>query len=68
MTVRMSVGEARRLGLPVSPEPTRSRTTRKQVTGKYVSLRCHACGATFTSQAAEDRHVTLEHSRFEFVL
>ena len=30
--------------------------------------RCVVCGHVFTTQASEDRHVTLTHSRFELVL
>lgn len=43
----------------------KSRTTRKVARGRYHT-RC-VCGQEFTTQAAEDRHVTAGHNRYVVV-
>lgn len=62
MTVRLSAAQAAALGLV----PGKGRSTRRTLPGVYWS-RCLAesCGQVFTSRAAEDRHVSLTHCRFE---
>ena len=67
MSVKLTAAEARRLGVVPSDTGPARRTTRKQVTGKYVPLRCQ-CGYVTVSGADEDRHNTLTHVRFELVL
>lgn len=49
--------------------PAKTRTTRR--TGHHgtpYATRCVSCGTTFTSAAAEDRHVAPGHGRYELVL
>ena len=65
MTVRLTPAEARRLG--IDPTPTRTRTTRREAAGPYHT-RCTTCGDEFTTIAAEDRHLTAGHHRYELVL
>jgi len=64
VTVRVTPAEARRLGVDVPA--ARSRT----VARAPYHTRCMTCGAVFTTQASEDRHVDLVggHVRFELVL
>ena len=64
--VRVTAGEARRMGVDV---PATTRTTATVARAPYHT-RCMACGAVFTTQAAEDRHVDAAggHHRFELVL
>jgi IS5 family transposase len=67
---RMSVEEARRLGLldgsSLRPEKVRKRGTRKTAAGPYRS-QCR-CGEVFTTRAAEDRHVRPGHATFNTLL
>lgn len=64
--VRVTAGEARRLGIDV---PSTQRSTHKVARAPYHT-RCMACGAVFTTQAAEDRHVDTQggHLRFELII
>lgn len=64
MTVHLTAAEARQLGVDI---PAKGRTTRKTARGPYHT-RCMSCGAVFTTQASEDRHVSAGHNRFECVL
>ena len=64
--IKVTVAQARAMGVNPSPAPVK-RTTRTVAAGPYATV-CKACGATFTTMASEDRHVTLTHSRFELVL
>ena len=67
MTVRLTPGEARRLGL-TTPSPGR-RTTRQVARGVPYHTRCTRCGAEFHTEAAEERHLIAEHhARYELVL
>lgn len=60
---RMSETEARRAGLL---PPKKARTTRKTEPRGGAESRCHTCGATFTTDAAETRHVEdTRHARYE---
>jgi len=65
VVARVSAAEARRMGVDVPPS-SRSRT----VARAPYHTRCMTCGAVFTTQASEDRHVDLVggHVRFELVL
>ena len=63
---KLTPAEARRLGIDVPAKP--ARTTRKTAAGPYHT-RCRECGAEFTSEAAEDRHIVEHHhARYELVL
>lgn len=63
MTAHLTATEARALGL--DQPARRARTTRRTAPGAYAT-RCHTCGATFTTQAAEDRHLTATgHPRYD---
>lgn len=64
---RLTASEARALGLDVPAATTR--TTRRVARAPYHT-RCMACGAVFTTQASEDRHVDAVggHTRFELVI
>jgi len=63
MTARMSVEEAVRLGLVSPPRAKRTRREAK-AEGPYRS-RCHTCGLVIIGKAAEDRHVSRDHARFD---
>jgi hypothetical protein len=64
MTAHLTPGQARALGLDV-PAP-RPRTTRKALPRGRAPSTCHACGATFTTDAAETRHVAVTfHARYD---
>ena len=66
MTARLTVAEARALGL-TSAAVKPKRTTRKVGRGPYHT-RCRTCGDEFISAAAEDRHViAARHWRYELV-
>ena len=61
MTARISVAEARRLGIDVPAKTSRNRTVAR---GPYRSV-CHTCGTVFTTYAGEDRHVhDTHHARY----
>lgn len=64
--VHLTPAEAHRLG--IDAPGARTRTTRRVARGPYLT-RCR-CGAVFTTQASEDRHVAVAggHLRFECVL
>lgn len=62
---RLTASEAKALGIDV--EATRTRTTRRTARAPYHT-RCMSCRAVFTTQAAEDRHVSTGHARFELVI
>jgi hypothetical protein len=66
MTARLTEREARRAGL-LAAKATRT-TRRTAPREKGTTSLCVGCGATFTTIAAEDRHVALGHNRFESVL
>lgn len=60
MTAHLSAAEAAALGLtPRKP----ARQTRRTIPGPYWS-QCVACDTVFTTRAAEDRHVTAGHNRY----
>lgn len=63
---RLTRADAKRLGLDV---PASTRSTHKVARAPYHT-RCMACGAVFTTQAAEDRHVDAQggHLRFELII
>jgi hypothetical protein len=63
---RLSRAEAKALGVAV---PASTRSTHKVARAPYHT-RCMACGAVFTTQAAEDRHVDAVggHLRFELIV
>ena len=63
---RLSRAEAKALGVPV---PASTRAPRRTARAPYHT-RCMACGAVFTTQAAEDRHVDAVggHTRFELII
>jgi len=63
--IRVTPAAARRMGVDVPA----SRSTRTVARAPYHT-RCMTCGAVFTTQASEDRHVDLVggHVRFELVL
>jgi hypothetical protein len=67
VAARLSPAEARRLGL--IPPPSGSARNRKVARAPYHT-RCMRCGAVFTTQAAEDRHVDRigGHLRFELII
>jgi hypothetical protein len=68
MTVQMTAGQARALGIDVAA-PGRKRTTRKEVTGTPYRTACVLCGDTFTTIAAEDRHLKeTRHPRYALIL
>ena len=56
-TIRMSEAEAKRAGLV----KTKGRTTRKAAGRDGATSRCVTHGETFTTDAAEDRHVAEHH-------
>jgi len=62
--VRVTPAEARRMGVDVAP------SSPKRVARAPYHTRCMRCGAVFTTQASEDRHVDAVggHVRFELVL
>lgn len=64
--VRVTAAEARRLGVDVPG----AASSAKRVARASYHTRCMGCGAVFTTQAAEDRHVDAQggHARFELVL
>lgn len=63
MTAHLTAAQARALGLDVPAG--RPRPTRRALPGHGRST-CHACGATFTTAAAETRHVAATfHARYE---
>ncbi len=65
MTARMSKAEAQRLGL-INRKP---KTTRKAAARNGAVSRCTTCDETFTTDAAETRHVnTTRHPRYETTL
>ena len=67
MTARLTVAEARALGL-TSAAVKPKRTTRKVGRGPYHT-RCRTCGVEFTTAASEDRHVhDTHHVRYELVI
>lgn len=63
--VRVTPAEARRMGVDIAAPSSTKRVARAP-----YHTRCMACGAVFTTQAAEDRHVDVAggHLRFELVL
>lgn len=63
---RLSRADAKALGVDV---PAATRTTRAVARAPYHT-RCMGCGAVFTTQAAEDRHVDAVggHVRFELIV
>lgn len=63
---RLTPAEARALGVDV---PARqARTTRRTARREYLT-RCHDCGETFPSVAAEDRHLAdTGHHRYDLDL
>lgn len=66
MTAHLTPAQARALGigntLPVVPR----RTTRRALARDRATSTCHACGATFTTDAAETRHVAATfHARYD---
>jgi hypothetical protein len=65
--VTLTPAQARRLGIDVPPSAGVTRRTRRAVPGHGTS-RCTTCGETFTTDAAETRHVTRGHNRYETVL
>ena len=65
---QMTVAEARAAGL-LDRSPGRKRTTRKAAPRAGAVSRCVVCGVTFTTDAAEGRHMETErHWRYETVL
>ena len=64
---RLSRADAKRLGLDV---PASSPSRRRTVARAPYHTRCMSCGAVFTTQAAEDRHVDAVggHVRFELII
>lgn len=67
MPAHLTPAQARALGVDVPASSGAGRRTRKAAPGHGVS-RCATCGETFTTDAAEDRHVTAGHNRFETVV
>ena len=66
----MTTAQAKQLGLDLGKLPratTGKRKTRRVERGPYLT-RCVACDERFTTRAAEDRHVTAGHNRFELVI
>jgi len=62
---RMTVAEAKAAGL-LDPKPGKKRTTRKAAPRDKAVSRCVMCGETFTTDAAEGRHlVATRHARYE---
>jgi hypothetical protein len=67
VTARLTAAEARAIGITASAS-TRGRTTRRVARGPYRTT-CTRCGATFHTQAAEDRHLTAtRHTRYQLVI
>lgn len=63
---QMTTAEAREAGLLNASKTRKPRTTRKTEPRNGAESRCVACGATFTSDAAETKHVEVtHHSRYE---
>jgi hypothetical protein len=63
---RITAAEARRLG--IDTPAARKRTTRRTAPARYHT-RCTRCGATFRTEAAEERHlISHHHARYELVL
>jgi len=56
VVARLSASEARRLGIDV-PGATRVRRPRRTAHDEPYGTRCHDCGESFASMAAEDRHL-----------
>ena len=73
--VRLTKAEIRALGINpdeydavVSTPRSSRRRTRQTAPGRYGS-ECHDCGAVFTTQAAETRHVAhTGHARYQLTL
>jgi rRNA maturation endonuclease Nob1 len=63
--VKVTAAQARRMGVDLPTPPST-----KTVARAPYHTRCMGCGAVFTTQAAEDRHVDSVggHNRFELVL
>lgn len=65
VAARLTPAQAVKLGL--IEKPAKKRTTRTEAKGPYRT-RCCTCREEFTSIAAEDRHLSGAHWRFEVVL
>jgi len=63
---RLTRADAKRLGIEL---PASTRTPSRVARAPYHT-RCMSCGAVFTTQAAEDRHVDAVggHLRFELII
>jgi len=71
LTAHLTAAQARRLGIDTDADrathvaATQPRRTRRALPGHGVSV-CHTCGETFTTAAAETRHVAdTGHARYE---
>lgn len=66
MTARVSVAQARQLGLLDDTTTTKPAKTRRERWPYHT--RCHRCGEEFTIEAAETRHnEATRHVRYELV-
>lgn len=72
VTAHLSVAQARALGIDIDADraahvaATRPRRTRRALARDGARSTCHSCGATFTTDAAETRHVAdTGHHRYE---
>jgi hypothetical protein len=69
MTAHLTAAEARRLGFDVPATAARPRATRKALARDRAVSTCHTCGATFTTDAAETRHVAATcHARYAMAI
>lgn len=67
MAAHLTATEARRLG--ITAPAGRPRTTRKTEPRGGAVTTCHRCGARFTTDAAEARHVVeTHHARYQLEL
>lgn len=63
MPIKLTPAQAKALGLEAR---TKIRQTRKTIKGEPYWSRCTWCDETFTTQAAETRHVEeTKHTRYE---
>jgi hypothetical protein len=67
---KLSPARARALGLDVPPSAGVTRRRNRRAVPGHGTTRCHDCGETFTSDAAETRHVNDNrgHCRYELEL
>jgi len=69
VSAHLTPAQARALGITntLPMVPARKRTTRKTVPRDGAVTVCHTCGQTFTTDAAETRHVGPGHYRFQWL-